>query len=247
MTNNDNLRVKARAPAMEERLNTPLVNLAVTHLREVLAQQSFAGGGRLPAEAELASQLGVSRPVLRQALSVLRDEGLVESRRGSGTFARPLSKPTAAIFGKPESIGDLEDCLRFRAVIESRSAAEAARRKTSDSISKIEAAVRAMETCPPRDSAVAENDMNFHIAVARATGNRYYGMTLEFLQPHILFGLQLGRQLRNVPPDITSRRVAQEHRAILEAIKHGDAHKAAERMEAHLSAGIERIFGNRSW
>jgi DNA-binding GntR family transcriptional regulator len=53
--------------------------------------------------------------------------------------------------------------------------------------------------------------------------------------------------LRNVPPDITSRRVAQEHRAILEAIKHGDAHKAAERMEAHLSAGIERIFGNRSW
>lgn len=180
------------------------------------------------------------------ALDVLKKEGAIEARRGSGTFVlKP--PPTAFSYGRPETLGDLEDCLRFRAIIESATAADATRRGDPDLIAKIRQAVIAMENCPSRDSAVAETDMAFHLAVARATGSRYPAMTLEFLMPHILMGLQMGRQLRAIPPDVTSRRVAQEHRLILEAIEAGDAALAAERMAAHLRAGIERIFGKRSW
>ena len=76
MTTSESLESKSAGNG-REKFNTPLVNLAVTHLREVLGAAVFRGRRAPPAEAELASQLGVSRPVLRQALSVLRDEGLV--------------------------------------------------------------------------------------------------------------------------------------------------------------------------
>ena len=226
--------------------DTPLVSNAVVAVRELITMHAIDQGGRLPSETDLAGRIGVSRPVLRQALAVLKDEGVIESRRGSGTYACG-SLPTASTYGKPETLADLEDCLRFRMIVEGAAAAEAARRADKAAIDDIRATVMAMENGPSRDSAVAETDMAFHSAVARATRSRYHAMTLEFLMPHILFGLRLGRQLHSVPPDITSRRVASEHRAIFQAIESGDGALAAETMREHLSAGLARIFGKRSW
>ncbi len=227
-------------------METPLVEHTIAALRELFALPAYSQRGRLPSELELAARIGVSRPVLRQALAALKQEGIVESRRGSGTFIR-RGKPTAFSYGRPETLGDLVDCLRFRNVIESAAAAEAARRADPTLIDEIRRAVLTLESYPSRDVVVAEADMAFHLAVARATGSRYPAMTLEFLMPHIMLGLQMGRQLHSVPPNVTSRRVAEEHRAILAAIEAGDADLAAERMKDHLSAGIERIFGKRAW
>jgi GntR family transcriptional regulator, transcriptional repressor for pyruvate dehydrogenase complex len=230
-----------------ERTDTPLVTNAVEAIRGIIAMPAHSPGGRLPSESALAEQIGISRPVLRQALAVLKDEGLIEARRGSGTYSRnkPSSSPQA--YGHLESLADLEDCMRFRMVIESAAAELAARHGDDGAVSEIRDAVAKMESGSPRDDALFETDMAFHLAVARAARNRYYAMTLEMLIPHVVLGLKLGRQLRHVPLDAASKRVAGEHDAILRAIESGDGPLAAKRMEEHLSSGIQRVFGNRSW
>jgi GntR family transcriptional repressor for pyruvate dehydrogenase complex len=229
-----------------ERQETPLVANAVATVREMLALPAYARGARLPSESELAERIGISRPVLRQALSILKEEGLLESRRGSGTYTRATSG-SAYAFGQPETLADLEDCLRFRMVIESAAAGLAARRADAAAIDDIRRAVEKMESGQKKDSTVLDTDLQFHLAVARATRSRYYVMTLETLVPHIMFGLQVGRQLRHVAADATSRRVAAEHRLVLEAIESGDETGAADRMREHLAEGIQRIFGDKEW
>lgn len=229
-----------------ERRETPLVANAIAALRDLVAMPAYAGGTKLPSETETARRLGVSRPVLRQALAVLKDEGLVEARRGSGTYAS--GRRSAVLpFGRPESLSDLEDCMRFRIVIESAAAGEAARRKDAKAIRNIRQALLRMEKGETGAGSVLAADMEFHLAIARAARSRYYVLTLETLMPHILFGLNLARQLRNVPGTVTSKRVLAEHRALLAAIEQGDGEKASAAMRQHLNEGIQRIFGDRSW
>ncbi|MFV0360192.1 FadR/GntR family transcriptional regulator [Tropicimonas sp.] len=228
-------------------MESPLVMNTVGQLRDMLAARQMSGDGRLPREVDIAANLGVSRPVLRRALEILKEEGLIESRRGSGTFVKRAGPLPPAGYTRPQTIMDIEDCLHFRAVVESAAAEEAALKGDLKGIAAIEAAVEALAHLPAEDNAVAEGDFAFHLAVAHATGNKYYPMTLEFLKPHISLGLQLGRQLRSAPPNITSRRVMKEHREIFAAIQSGNGALAREQMSRHLAAGIERIFGKRSW
>jgi len=228
------------------RPDTPLVTSALASLREVITLLPLSSGNRLPSETDLADRLGISRPVLRQALEVLKQEGLIEARKGSGTY-KSASAPPVMAYGTPENLSDLGDCLRFRMVVESAAAALAAQRADATNISAIRHSVEAMENNSDKYSVALEMDMAFHLSVARAAHSRYYEMTLEFLMPHILFGLKLGRQMKAVSPNSTSKRVANEHRAILTAIESRDADQAADKMKEHLSSGIERIFGNRSW
>lgn len=225
---------------------TPLIANAVATVRELIQLPAYAHGARLPSESELAERLSISRPVLRQALAVLKQEGLIESRRGSGTFT--CGKAASVLsFGQPESLADLEDCMRFRMVIETAAAGLAARRADPDSLAEIRHLVEQMEAGQSEDATILEADLAFHMAIARATHSRFYVMTLETLMPHILFGLKLARQLRQVAPNATSRRVAAEHRAILTAIELGNEAAAADAVREHLLSGIQRIFGNRSW
>jgi GntR family transcriptional repressor for pyruvate dehydrogenase complex len=229
-----------------ENLATPLMANAVAAVRDMIALPAYAHGSRLPSESVLAERLGISRPVLRQALAVLKQEGLIESRRGSGTFTCGKT-PAILPFGQPESLADLEDCMRFRMVIETAAAGLAARRADPAAVAGIRQSVQDMENGQVKDSSILESDLAFHIAIAQATRSRYYVMTLETLMPHILFGLKLARQLRQVAPNATSRRVAAEHRAILSGIESGNESAAANAMREHLNSGIQRIFGNKSW
>lgn len=229
-------------------METPLVAQTTERLRVLLLQPDLARDNRLPPEQILSTRLGISRPVLRKALATLKEEGLIESRRGSGTYLRrSRDSLTTPPYAPPESLADLEDCLRFRMVIECSCAAEAARNRTDAALEAIRGAVQAMKTKVAGDDDVFETDMAFHLAVARAAGNRYPALTLHYLMPSIRMCVQLGRQLRSVPSSISSRRVAGEHEAILHAIADGDADEAARQMRDHLNAGIERIFGRRPW
>jgi GntR family transcriptional regulator, transcriptional repressor for pyruvate dehydrogenase complex len=175
-------------------------------------------GVRLPSENEMSTRFGVSRPAPRQSLLLLKNEGLIESGKSSGKYA--CGKPRDVVsFGLPESLADLEDCLRFRMVIESAAAGLAARRADANAIEIIRQTVAAIEQGPTADTSIFDMDFVFHLAVARATKSKYFGMTLAMLKSHILFGWQLGRQLRQVALDATSKRMAAEHHAILSAIE----------------------------
>lgn len=222
---------------------SPLIDLVTTQLRDFIAQAQWRGGGKLPPEIKLAREFGVSRPVLRHALEALRQEGLVESRRGSGNFVRPPRATDAQVFRHPQGLDDLASCFDFRAVIESAAAFEAARHPRADLVQAIESACRQMEESAMQEGSVFEADFAFHLAVARASGNHYFAATLEFLRHPIETAYLLGRQLRNVPLNVTSTRVATEHRQILKAIQGGDPQAAQLRMFEHIRAGRNRLFG----
>jgi DNA-binding FadR family transcriptional regulator len=223
---------------------SPLVANAVSAVREMLGVSSYIQGGRLPAETQLAVRIGVSRPVLRQALAVLKSEGVIKSTRGSGTYVcGELPSATHA----PETFRDLESCMKVRMVLETAAAEEAARNANAATIAEIRKALETLDPERPQSRAAIDADMAFHAAIARASGNRYYPLLFDILQPHIALGLKLARQLQSIPLGVTSHRVAAEHRAIFHAISHRDHELASKRMREHLAAGLERIFGRRAW
>jgi len=103
-------------------MDSPLATLTLDRIRDLIAQPQWRNGGKLPAETELCQEMGVSRPVLRQALVALRGEGLIESRRGSGNFVRRRQDSSPSVFGQPQNLADIESCFYFRAVIETAAA-----------------------------------------------------------------------------------------------------------------------------
>jgi len=222
---------------------SPLAELALNRLRDLIANPQWRNGGKLPPEQELAREIGVSRPVLRQALERLRREGAVESRRGSGNYIRAQPSEGSALFGAPRNLHDIEKCMRFREVIETASAAEAARHCDPVLVGEIEAKVTMMEESRLLGHSAFDIEFAFHHAVAKASKNPYFVQTLESIRTHIEVVFTMTRQIQNAPPNLTSRRVAREHRKILEAIQSGTPEAARESMHAHLGASIERLFG----
>lgn len=219
---------------------------AYRRIQELLARPEWTKGGRLPGEIELAQEIGVSRPVLRQALARLRSTNAVVSRRGSGTYVVPKAELTDTPAGLPPfqigGLSDVEAVLHFRVAIESAAAAEAAARRSDEALAAIEEANKELTTGTRLSGSMFRADFDFHMAVARASRNPLFPMTLDWLRPHIEVGYDLARRIRNVPLNMTSRRVAREHERILIAIRDRRIGEARTSMVDHLMAGIRRLF-----
>lgn len=203
-------------------------------------------GSRLPTELELSSQLGVSRPVLREALLRLRIDGIIESRQGAGT--RVINMPNRSVleFAEPGSIADLQRCYEFRVGLEGEAAYLATLRKSPDRIADIEKAHRRMkEVMADPEALGADEDINFHLAVARATENSYYITTIESATRAIKVGLQIARTLSRWGNEERIANALAEHANLLEVIKSGDAEKARLTMRAHIEGARERVFLGR--
>ncbi|MEO3433568.1 FadR/GntR family transcriptional regulator [Inquilinus sp. CAU 1745] len=220
-----------------------LADYACRKLRALIDRHQWEDGGKLPGEIELARDIGVSRPVLRQALAMLREDGLVVSRRGSGNYVTLGQMEENSAYGPLQSLSDIEDCFRFRCVLECEASMLAARAKDGVLIARIEEAAAKILNGGRHGENSFDADFAFHMAVAAASKNCYYGMTLRALRRQIKFGHDLSRQLRNIPGHHSSKRVAREHDRILRAIQSGDPEAAREAMRVHIEAGIDRLFG----
>src|SRR5688572_4039465 len=141
-------------------------------LRSLIAAGEFPPGSRLPAERDLASQLGVSRPSVREALIALEVEAWVEVRGGSGVYVleRPGPLNGAARPVPAAEWGPLE-LIRARRVIEGEIAALAATEARRKDIDAIVAALESMKEDTERKVAPLEGDRAFHTAVATACNN----------------------------------------------------------------------------
>ena len=213
-------------------------------LLQLLGTPGFEPRARLPGETALAQRLGVSRPVLRQALARLRDEGRVYVRKGSGNFvtdalpqARPISISTL------KNIADIRDFLEFRLFMEGEAAARAAQMRTADQMHHIRRCRERFEQALAEGIDAVEEDVAFHDAVAQACGNRFFSMTMTALAPQTRFSIGLSRSLAGRPQGERRAGVCQEHAAVERAIEQQDAAAAREAMEAHLRGGIARLFG----
>jgi len=226
------------AGSTEARLSASIYHQIV----EMIVSGEFAVNARLPSETELARRFGASRPVLREALARLRDDGIIVSRQGSGSYVR--QRPDAAVlrFVPFGSIADIQRCFEFRAGLEGAAAALAALRWEAEDLADMKRAFGELEACIREGRLGVEADERFHMAVAKATHNSYHVSAQASLQPHIAFGMNLTRNLSLLRPAERLRLVQDEHSAILAAIEARDAPRARLVMERHIENARRRIF-----
>lgn len=220
-----------------------LSQYAYTQVMNLIAAQGLGAHQRLPSEQRMAQIMGVSRPVLRQALERLRSEDRIYSRKGSGHYVSDVARDRPAVpFGALSSIADVRDFLRFRLNIEVESAALAARADQQRHV-QIKMAHHRMTSALGNHHQGIEEDLGFHLAVAQASGNRFYLLTMEALAEQMRFSVQLIRDLSGRSVAAKSAAVLEEHAQIEAAIAARDPERARAAMKAHLLGGIDRLFG----
>jgi GntR family transcriptional repressor for pyruvate dehydrogenase complex len=213
-------------------------------LRRLIDRGEFPRDFKLPTEAELCQRFGVSRVVVRGALSRLREAGYVRSTQGSGSVVTRGPEFGALVYPAVATIGDLDRLYEFRITVEAQSAELAARMHTPETLEVIEDALRdadrAAETGTPE--LAADLNFRFHRAVALATGNPYFIVTLERIPNLIGFGRVQVKNFGLDDPVQRLRGIGEEHRSIYEAIRARDAQRARAEMESHIGAARKHIF-----
>ena len=211
-------------------------------LFERIVAGEFPVNSRLPSETELSRRFGASRPVVREALARLRDDGVIVSRQGSGSYVRRRPDNAVLQFVPVGSIADIQRCFEFRVGLEGSAAALAAARWEDEDLGEIEAALAELEGCIEGGQLGVEADEHFHRAIAQATHNHYHVAVQASLQPHIAFGMTLTRNLSLLRTRERLRLVQDEHVAILRAIEARDETGARAAMEAHIENARQRMF-----
>ncbi|WP_158626041.1 FadR/GntR family transcriptional regulator [Arsenicitalea aurantiaca] len=209
---------------------------------ERISANEWPRGTRLPTEIEMADQFGVSRTVIREALLRLRIDGLIASRQGSGTHVIGAPSQRVVDFAEPGSVADLQRCYEFRVGVEGEAAYLAASRHTRPRIGEIEQTLVAMRACIDENRLGADEDISFHLAVARATENDYYQRTIESVTRAIRVGMSIAATLSHRPTPQRLGIAISEHEGILEAIRNSDPEAARARMRAHIEGARKRVF-----
>jgi DNA-binding FadR family transcriptional regulator len=209
---------------------------------ERILRGDYPPQSRLPSEADLAAEFNVSRPVVRQALARLRDDDLVASRQGSGSWVKRRPDEAVLRFAPLAGLNDIQRCFEFRASFEGRAAGLAAARHDAAQLGAIRTAFAELERVVTTGSLGVEADLGFHLAVAEASGNHYFAETIRLLREHIDIGMNITRNLslRHQQPRL--RLVQDEHRRVLEAIAAGDAAGAEQAMLRHIDNARRRMF-----
>lgn len=229
-----------------QRIASPLVERVYRRLLSDIEQGVFAVGRRLPGENELAARFFVSRPIVRDALQLLRDEGIVFSRRGSGTYVHRAPGRAAAsqgpAFAPVETIADIQRCYEFRLTIEPDHAYWAAKRWNEERLTAVETALHQMQAATQAHQHREDADFNFHTAIAAASNNHYYVTAMLALREHVGVGMKFHGLALKAPGDGLEH-VFREHHSIFEAIRQRDADRARSLMRLHLEGSRDRVFG----
>ncbi|HYE39808.1 MAG TPA: FadR/GntR family transcriptional regulator [Ramlibacter sp.] len=204
---------------------------------------SLAPGEKLPTEAAIMEEFGVSRTVVREAISRLQAASLVETRHGVGTFVVGLGD--AATFRiSPDQLGTLHDVievLELRIAVETESAGLAALRRTEENLQSLRSALAAFTAAVQQGRDAVGPDFQFHLEIARATQNHHF---LDLMAT--LGGTMIPRARLEPPGPLTPereaylRRVNTEHENIVDAIARQDPDGARAAMRTHLANSRER-------
>jgi DNA-binding FadR family transcriptional regulator len=207
---------------------------------------AYAPNMRIPPEEELAQEFALSRPVVRNALARLKREGVLSSRRGSGTFVTSTDGASRPTFAPVESIEDVGQCLEFRIRFESAAAAMAAANRNDADLGLIAGALKRIQDSNSRDMlATVDLDIAFHQTVIAATHNRFIVGTYETWLPQIRFSCSLSANLSQSRPQQRQQQIVHGHDRILTAIQDQDSTAASDAMVAHLEAVRLTVFTGR--
>ena len=212
-------------------------------LRVLIGRGEFPVGARLPAERDLARQLGVSRPSVREALIAMEVEGWVEIRTGSGIYVLDRDARGKGIKLAPAEWGPLE-LIRARRVIEGEIASIAAVQAKRKNIDAMRKAISAMEGCAAEGALPLDGDCAFHTAIVEACGNAVLTETVQ-----TFWDARRGPLFTRLGGYFETRKSWQsaiaEHEAIFEAIETRDGSAARHAMHAHMDRSHARF--SASW
>ena len=215
-------------------------------LRELVFRGHLKPGEKIMPERNLAEQLGVSRPTIRNAISRLVATGILEHRQGKGTFVRPsfsrANNPLAIAMGAPES--SLQDLLEVRMGLECNAAALAAQRADEEDIRVLEDCVKQIQEEVLLGRPGSEADASFHMAIAYATKNpaqvhlmkNFYYFLLKGIEESYLHLYEESTQIETI---------REHHTKIVDAIKNHDPEKAFNAMKRHISHVMDFFDGSR--
>jgi GntR family transcriptional repressor for pyruvate dehydrogenase complex len=207
-------------------------------LRALIARGEVPLGQRLPPERDLAAQLGVSRPSVREALIALEVEGVVEVRPGSGIYAIARDA-SARSRGVDNAFGPFE-VIRARQLVEGELAALAAGRHGKALVPALRETLTMMEDDAARGEVPLRGDRLFHLRIAEAAGNGPLLRTVTelFDERNSPLFAQLGAHFENLK---SWKRAIAEHRAVVSAIAASDASAARIAMQMHLQRSHDRF------
>ncbi|MCV0429682.1 MAG: FadR family transcriptional regulator [Roseibium sp.] len=211
---------------------------AVEQIENLILKGLLQSGDRLPSERDLADQMKVSRPVLRDALKILEDRDLIEARRGGGTYVCDLIGPIFSeavvqlIARHPSAISDY---FEFRRGIEGHAAAQAAVRAAPSDQARLTEIVDQMQAAHEIADLNTESrlDVAFHHAVGEAAHNVVMLHTLRSCYRLLENGVFYNRERLYHHPSARTE-VLQQHKAIAEAICDGDPVSAKRFSEEHI-------------
>lgn len=211
-------------------------------IRHSIDNAEWNAGMKIATELELSLKYGVSRPVVREALARLKSEGIIDSKRGSGSFVIKSRGDSSHGFRPVGSVVDLIYGFEFRLSVEAHTARFAAIRRTEEQLAEIKSAALALVD-GGADDKFGDWDFRFHLAVAQATNNPNYVATMTMLREQILFGMRLTGVM--APPSGGGRVgiVEMEHRQIVEAIADKNPDGAEAAMTTHLKLARKRLLG----
>ena len=214
-----------------------LADQVVTILKRYILVEQLEPGARLPAERHLAHTLNVSRTVLREAQSRLIGEGVLERRSPRILQVAAFDPETVAASLAPfdERTTRFLDMMEIRYILEVGALPLIVARITDEAIAEIEHWAEEYERRLRRGDTAPGMDVRFHASLLRAIGNPTIDTLLPLIEKQIREYLHFDPgQLRAARPDPTER-VIQEHREIIEALRHRDAGAARKAMERHLA------------
>ncbi len=207
-----------------------------------IVRGAFTEGDRLPTETALAQRFSVSRPVVREALAQLRDDGLIQIRKGSGSYVRQRPNSAVLQFAPLGSIADIQRCFEFRAAIEPAAAALAAQRRSEAQLEGLQSALAALDAAVVAGDLGTEADFAFHRAVAEASGNAFFETTMNSLEEAAASAISVNRNLSLLRPHERLALVQREHERVFEEIRAGNASGAETAMRRHIEGARRRVF-----
>lgn len=228
------LAIVKRAPRLSDEV--------ARQLGGAIRSGKFAPGDRLPSEKELAEQFEVSRMVVREAMSRLKSDALVETRQGLGAFVS--AEPGKGLFrleAQGPSADDLHNIFQLRVAVEGAAASLAAVNATPAEVATMQQALLDLDADIAAGRDGIEPDNRFHAAIAGASRNPYFDRFLAFLGANLREAIAHARANTRVRHPDRIVPVQREHERVLAAIRQRDAAEAEAAMRAHLSCAMERL------
>jgi GntR family transcriptional regulator, transcriptional repressor for pyruvate dehydrogenase complex len=221
--------------------NKTLADQVTEALVNKIVGNEFAGS-QLPSEQAMAEGFGVSRTVIREAVSRLKAEGLIDTRQGRGAFVRTdrLDVPFRIDLNSEDLLGSLLHIIELRRGLDAEIAFLAARRRKREQMAAIRRALADIERASKAGRDAAAEDLAFHLSIAQATGNPLFLELLRFLNQFLYIAIRVTRANEDQRVEF-SEQTRVEHMAIAGAIERQDPEAAATAAKTHMINAAVRI------